>query len=121
MRPKCILLDIDGTILYHHGTLDKQVKNEPELLSGTLEKLHEWDKEGYRIILITGRKESLRQHTENQLLNLGICFDQLVMGVGGGTRVLINDLKDDGQKTAFAVNIPRNHGISGVDLQNEEF
>jgi hypothetical protein len=35
-----------------------------ELLEGTIEKLLEWDKKGYNIILTTGRKESLSSITE---------------------------------------------------------
>ena len=45
------------------------------------------------IILTTGRKEGMRRITEQQLENAGIVYDRLIMGIGGGIRVLINDLK----------------------------
>ena len=60
-------------------------------LWGTEDKINEWDAKGYNIILITGRRESLRKKTEEQLLSKNIFYDQLVMGVGGGDRVIIND------------------------------
>jgi FMN phosphatase YigB (HAD superfamily) len=115
-RPKTILLDIDGTILKHQGRLDR-VMRSAELLPGTLEKLHEWDQRGYHLILLTGRRESQRAETERQLAALGIYYDHLIMGLGGGVRVLINDLKPGGEEpTAVAVNVPRDRGIWEVSL-----
>ena len=39
------------------------------------------------------------------------------MGVGGGTRVLINDLKPDGNwETAIAHNVVRNSGLGDIDV-----
>lgn len=37
------------------------------------------------------------------------------MGVGGNPRYLINDIRPDGKKTAFAINIERNRGIDKID------
>lgn len=115
-RPKTIICDIDGTILKHHGNLTKQFTTPPELLPGTIEKLNEWDRKGHQIILLTGRKESMRKMTEEQLANLGIFYDKLVMGVTSGERILINDEKPTGEKTAFAVSIKRNLGIKDIDV-----
>ena len=107
-----MIVDIDGTLLYHFGSLNKQIENEPKILDGVKETFDAWDYKGYRIILLTGRKESMRKITIRQLDACGIFYDQLVMGVGGGERVLINDLKTDGNyNTAFAVNVERNKGI----------
>ena len=116
-RPKTILCDIDGTLCYHkiptHNT-----KPEPlEVLPGTLEKLSQWDAEGYNIILITGRRESMRKSTEQQLADAGIFYDQLIMGVGGGVRILINDNKPDGDIAALSINLERNTGIGNLDVE----
>lgn len=111
-RPKTIICDIDGTLVRHY---DPHTVSKPEyrmeLLTGTIEKLLEWERKGYNIILLTGRKESMRQFTEQQLRDVGIFYDQLVMGVGGGPRYLINDYKPTGETTAFAINVERNIGI----------
>lgn len=115
-RPKTIICDIDGTLIKHHGNLSQQLLKEPELLPGTLEKLNEWDRKGYQIILLTGRKESMRKITEEYLSKMGIFYDKLIMGVTSGERVLINDNKPSGQKTAFAVCIERNEGLKEVEL-----
>jgi hypothetical protein len=116
-RPKTIFIDIDGTLLYHYGSQSQQIQNPPKLLPLVKEKLDKWDLQGYNIILTTGRKESLRQITEKQLSDIGIFFDQLIMGIGGGTRVLINDRKTNSQEdTAIAINITRNEGLINVEI-----
>jgi hypothetical protein len=86
-----------------------------ELLDGTIETLNIWEKKGYKIILTTGRKESMRSSTEKLLFELGIFYDLLIMGIGGGERILINDRKlDSTQDTCFAYNLTRNVGIKNL-------
>ena len=114
---KTIICDIDGTLLFHHGSQYSQIKKSPKILPGTIEKFHEWDKKGYRVILITGRRESTRLVTESQLRECGIIYDKLIMGVGRGERILINDMKESSNsKTAIAINLVRNIGIASVEV-----
>jgi FMN phosphatase YigB (HAD superfamily) len=116
-RPKTIFLDIDGTLVKHLGGLDRQFTKELELLPGALEKLVEWDRKGYNIILTTGRRESMRKRTEEQLAKLGLFYDQLIMGIGGGTRVIINDRKpNSSEDTAIGISLDRNTGILDIDI-----
>ncbi len=114
-RPATIFCDIDGTLVVHYKPTE-QYMNSLELLDGTLEKILEWDKLGYTIILTTGRKESLRQVTEKQLDEAGIIYDQLIMGIGGGKRYLINDNKADGTISAGHICIARNEGIKNINI-----
>lgn len=118
-RPKSIFLDIDGCIFEHpghpnnHTTLPSSIV----LLNGVKEKFDEWIMKEYKIILVTGRKECTRIETETQLRNYGLVWDQLIMGVGGGIRVLINDKKPthDGD-TALSYTINRNEGLMSIDI-----
>jgi FMN phosphatase YigB (HAD superfamily) len=116
IRPKTIFCDIDGCLIPHKG----KIENQPfvsEILEGTLEKLSEWDKKGYNLILTTGRRESTREQTEKQLLELGIFYDQLIMGIGGGDRIIINDTKPNSEiSTAMAFSPKRNIGIKDLDI-----
>ncbi len=115
-RPKTIFLDIDGTLINHTNILTEQLK-DAQLLDGTIEKLIEWDRKGYNIILTTGRRESMRAKTEEQLSNLGIFYDKLIMGIGGGSRIIINDRKpNSSDDTCFAINIDRNKGIKNIEI-----
>jgi FMN phosphatase YigB (HAD superfamily) len=115
-RPATIICDIDGTLIHHYGSLEGQLLEEVKILPNVKEKLEEWDRKGYRIILITGRRESSRSVTEKQLESVGIFYDMLIMGVGGGPRILINDLKPErAWDTAEAYNVVRNTGLGGVN------
>lgn len=114
-----IFLDMDGTLVaYDSSNIETQFDPNTKLtlLPGVREKLNEWIKEDYKIIITTGRKESNRQVTEKQLRDLSITYDQLVMGLGGGPRVVINDAKQGEADRAFAVNLIRNKGLDGVKL-----
>lgn len=116
-RPKTIFLDIDGTLLKHYGSQFDLFNNEPEILPGVIEKLKEWDSKGYNIILVTGRKKSTRKITEKQLNKLGIFYDKLIMGIGGGQRILINDLKPNStENTAIGICVNRNEGLKNLEI-----
>ena len=116
-KNKTVFCDLDGTLIKHHGSLSKQITNKPEVLEGVIKKLDEWDRGCYNIILTTGRRESLRKFTEKQLCELGIVYDQLIMGIGGGPRILINDFKPNSNiSTALAINLERNKGIKNVEI-----
>lgn len=113
--------DIDGTLWKHPGLACNQAKTDNCILLKNTEKaICHWERLGYHIILTTGRKESLRSITEQQLQKQGIVYDQLIMGLGGGDRILINDRKeDDVRNTAYAVNVTRDAGIQHYDFSSK--
>ena len=116
-KSKTIFCDLDGTLVKHCNPVEIQNPNlELEVLKGTHEKLRDWDNKGYTIIITTGRKESARPATVKQLQRAGILYDALIMGFGGGERILINDRKTDGTPTALAINLPRNSGVSEIEI-----
>lgn len=113
---KTILCDIDGTLLFHKKNLTAMVREKPIILKGVVEKLLEWREKDYYIILTTARPEGCRNETIKQLAEVGIFYDQLVMGLTVGPRVVINDRKPNGLETAVAVSLERNEGISEVEI-----
>ena len=116
IRAKTIICDIDG-VLIRHANQGVSVQLEQSTLEGTIKKITEWDSKGYNIILITGRRESERFQTEKQLQVKGIFYDKLIMGVGGGDRVLINDRKPASSRdTAYSINLNRNEGVKNVEI-----
>ena len=117
-RPITIFCDIDGTLVKHYPPV---VTCKPdfkmELLEGTIKTILEWDKKGYNIILTTGRRESMRKITEKQLSESGIIYDQLIMGIKGGKRYLVNDRKPNSNENyALAINLERNKGIKNIKI-----
>ena len=111
---KTIICDIDGTITeYMGGGHTAIMENEHQILPGVRERFRSWEAQGHRIILITGRRESVRERTESELRRLGIPFDTLLMGHADSGRILINDIGF--QVKAHAVNIPRDEGWDNAD------
>ena len=118
-RPKTIFCDIDGTLVEHaKPTLAAKPSHSMTLLSGTKEAIETWDRHGYNVILVTGRKESLRGQTERQLSSIGIVYDRLLMGIGGGDRIIINDRKITGRATAWSIVLDRDEGLEGIAFEN---
>ena len=117
MKSKTIFCDLDGTLVEHSNPIEVQNPNLVlNVLPGVHEKLCEWDTKGYYIVITTGRKESARKATEEQLQFAGIVYDQLIMGFGGGDRILINDRKphQPDRDTAYCVNLKRDEGLKDI-------
>jgi len=113
---KTIFLDIDGCIFKHHGSGMTGQLTSVELLPGVIERFKLWDEKGYKIILTTGRRESSRKTTEEQLQHFGLFWDTLVMGLPRGQRLVINDMKPGGDFTAVSINLIRNKGLGSIDI-----
>jgi len=115
--PKTYFIDIDGVLLRHHGNLSQQMLKPPCLLPETINLINEIEKDGGKIILTTGRKESLRAATEAQLLEFGIFYEQLIMNCNRGPRVLVNDLKPNSNlKTAYAFT-PKRNSLGDLEIE----
>ena len=114
-KPSTLFIDIDGTIFKHQHSISSVYENQPEILPGVREKLDAWDSLGHKIILVTARKESTRELTTNHLQRLAIPYDQLIMGVTSGIRVLINDSLDTSYSRAISINVPTDGGFGNID------
>lgn len=115
MVRKTIFIDIDGTIFKHHGNLNRMVIEEAEVINGVVEKFLEWRRKEYYIVLTTARLEGMRHVTQKHLTDAGLFYDQMIMGLPPGERVLINDEKPDGTNTASSFCIKRDAGISHIN------
>lgn len=114
---KTIFCDIDGCILKHQEGMTNILLNPCQVLPGVKEKFREWDASGYKIIITTGRRESSREFTENQLRSVGLFWDHLIMGCNRGERIIINDFKPGNETpTARSICIKRNEGLDKVNV-----
>ena len=111
---KTYFIDIDGTILRHRGSLTSILLDFGEVLPNVIQKLNDWAIRGDRIIITTARPESMRQHTINELEYNGIFYDQLIMGLNHGPRVVINDAKSEYEEMAIGITVDRNKGLGDV-------
>ena len=111
-KPKTIFCDLDGTVLKHLHRFSDLIDCNPQVLPGVIEKINEWDSLGHKLIFVTARKESARKMTEKHLTKLGLCWDQLIMGVTSGERILINDKLNYGNPNrAIGINIITDQGF----------
>tara|TARA_R110000796_G_scaffold22928_7_gene66016 strand:- start:1360 stop:1896 length:537 start_codon:yes stop_codon:yes gene_type:complete len=113
---KTLFIDIDGTMFRHQGTFSDIALKTPQLMPGVRDKMNEWCSDECTIVLTTARRESLRTTTEKQLNDLGVPYDHLVMGIGKGKRIIINDRRPNGDDTAASININRNEGFENVEI-----
>ena len=100
---KTWLLDLDGTILKHNGHLTEAGDC---FLDGAQEFLYQIPK-GDKIIFLTSRDVGYAAVTEAFLDAHGIGSYQVIYNLPYGERILVNDKKPSGMKTALAVNVER--------------
>ena len=113
---KTWILDLDGTIVKHNGYL---IEGEDSLLEGAGEFLKNLPQEDM-LIFITSRAEREREKTETFLLKNQIRWTSIIFGAPYGERILINDKKPSGLKTAVAINTERDEFCKTIFEFNED-
>ena len=105
-------VDIDGTLVKYRSFQD--IRNTaPEAITSVLDFIKTKYDEGSHIVITTARPEDLRTHTTRELSFLGVKYHQLVMGIGRGTRYVINDKDPQAPEVdrAVGINLKRNEGL----------
>jgi len=101
--PKTWIIDLDGTILKHNGYKE----GKDELLKGVREFFDIIPNED-TIIILTSRETKYTDQTINFLKQNKIRYDHIIFNIPFGERILINDKKESGLITAYAINKERN-------------
>jgi len=103
---KTWIFDLDGTLVKHNG-----YKNgEEQLLPGVKEFFSKISKDD-KVIILTARDKEYQEITEKFLTENNIRFDYIIYGLPIGERILFNDKKPSGLKTAYAYNLERDGGL----------
>lgn len=97
------IFDIDGTIVKHNGY---KLDNHDTLLEGAKEFFENIKKEDM-VVLITARKLEEKEKTEKFLRDNNIRYDHIIFDAPKGERIVVNDGKPNGLKTAIAINTQR--------------
>ena len=111
-KPKTIFCDIDGTIFKYRqfGTYEETL---PEIIPSTLDFLNKEKEKGSFIVLTSARPQTLVGHTMKELIRMKVPFDRLIMGIGRGTRYLINDRDPEvDADRAVSINLVRDKGFT---------
>jgi len=101
--PKTWIIDLDGTILKHNGYKE----GKDELLKGVKEFFDVIPNED-TIIILTSRATKYADQTIKFLKQNKIRYDHIIFNIPFGERILINDKKESGLITAYAINKERN-------------
>lgn len=113
--PKTWILDLDGTLVRHNG---HKLDGHDTLLPGA-ERLLGAIRPEDLVLIVTSRTEEYRDMTEAFLRDNAIRYDHIIYNAPYGERILINDKKPSGLKTAIAVN-PERDMAAKVEFQTDE-
>jgi len=97
---KTWICDLDGTLVKHNGY---KIDGEDTLLEGVAEffdQLTEID----MVVIITARPSQYKEQTLEFLAQHQIHYDHIIFDAPHGERILFNDLKPSGLKTAYSIN-----------------
>ncbi len=96
--PHTWILDVDGTIFVHNG----HIHGGDSLLPGVKEFFASLPEDDF-VVLITSRKSKYAAELEAFLKLNGLRYNHIIYGAPVGERILINDVKPSGLRTAYAV------------------
>jgi hypothetical protein len=116
-EPKTFFFDIDGVLFEHDaGHHSKHEKYSYPLvpIQSNIDRVKLLRQDGADIILVTARPDRERANLENCLRNNAVPYSKIIMGLSGGPRIIINDLKPSSpfNPTAIAINTERNSSIT---------
>ena len=103
--PHTWFIDLDGTILKHNGWKDQE-----ELLPGVKELWASIPEQDY-IIITSARNLDYLKSTLEFLDRNELRYNHYIFDLPLGERILINDIKPSGLKTAIAWNVDRDKGF----------
>ena len=105
-----LFIDMDGVIVQHSASHFPPYYGETGPIEDNAQIIRKLRQSGkFQIIITTSRKPKFRKVTEKQLKKIGIEYDELLMGIYHGKRIIINDYsRSNPFKSCDAINLRRN-------------
>jgi hypothetical protein len=103
------IVDLDGTVFKHNG-----FRNGEDILLPGVKELWESFLPSDMIIIVTAREKKYKEITLKSLEKYKLRFDHIIFDAPTGERVIINDTKPQGLKTAIAWNVTRDKGYEKI-------
>ncbi len=114
--PKTWLFDLDGTLVRHNGHL---TEGRDTLLAGVREFFAQISKDD-KVVLLTARSGDEVASVREFLAQNGLQIHAIISDLPFGERILINDTKPSGLKTAYAINKARDEALE-IEVEIEEY
>jgi hypothetical protein len=92
-------LDLDGTLVKHNGHL---TDGQDTLLAGAGDLLAQIPA-GDLVVIVTSRTDEHREATLQFLTDHDVRYDHIIFNAPFGERIVVNDAKPSGLKTAVAL------------------
>jgi ribonucleotide monophosphatase NagD (HAD superfamily) len=109
---KTWIFDLDGTLLKHNGYMEE---SGDSILPGVKDVLKAIDKDDF-VIILTARPDEFRKITIRFLKKNNIRYNKIIFNVPYGERILFNDSKPSGLKTAYAIECERDAGMENIEI-----
>lgn len=110
-------VDIDGTIVKYRkfSELSTAVLTPIQDVINFLNKSYD---EGAHIVITTARPPQYELFTKQELEKLGVKYHQMIMGIGRGTRVVLNDKDPEMPELprAWGINFTRDKGLQDIEI-----
>jgi len=110
-------VDIDGTIVKYRK-FSELSSSELTPIQDVIDFINKSYDEGAHIVITTARPPQYELFTKQELEKLGVKYHQMIMGIGRGTRVVLND-KDPEMPDlprAWGINFIRDQGLKDIEI-----
>ncbi len=110
-------VDIDGTIVKYRkfSELSTAILTPIQDVIDFINKSYD---DGCHIVITTARPQSFELFTKQELEKLGVKYHQMLMGIGRGIRVVLNDKDPDAPELprAWGINFTRDQGLKDIEI-----
>ena len=107
-------VDIDGTLVKYRQ-FDKLLQTKAEPIQEVIDNINEEYDKGSYIVVTSARPIEYLDFTKKELKKIGLKYHQIILGIGRGTRFIINDIDPENPtvKRAVGINLMRDKGYKG--------
>lgn len=110
---KTWFLDFDGTLVFQNS----HMSDNDQILPSTINFFKKFVKEEDYVVITTARNEKDHKDRIKLFMNENnLKCDLVICGLPTGPRILINDKKNDGTKTAYSFNLDRDQGVKELEI-----
>ena len=107
-------MDIYVTIVKYRQ-IDSLLSTKAEPIQDVIDSLNQEYDKGSHIVVTSARPIEYLEFTKKELKKIGLKYHQVILGIGRGTRFVINDIDPDNAtvKRAVGINLIRDKGYQG--------
>lgn len=112
-------VDIDGTLVVYRKFSELETATLTPV-QDVIDTINQYYDEGAIIVITSARPQTFELFTKQELEKIGVKYHQLVMGIGRGTRVVLNDKDPESPETprALGINLNRNSGWEDLNIRD---